>query len=389
MIKHITMRYDTINDIAFVFGFKDNICIITERYTDIENYIIELFNNDLIDTETDNLAKIVWNGVYYYCKKEYEFMKTCIFIAIDKNNDDAMNIMAYYYGHIMNDHSKMIHYYNMGVCEHNIYSIVNLGKYYKKMKNLDEALRYFIMGAEKGDMFSNEHVGDYYYLNNQEKAIHHYLQAIEKGSIKSMNRLSAIYLKMGQRENAERYLHMAIDLGNFDALIIMAGYYAKHIQYVDKAKIYYQRAIDMNPHIGLHHMALYYKNVKNDMDMSNKYHIMAIQQNNVNSMEELEKNITPLQLYKLLNEITEKNVIINNKMEALENISEIIVFKYKLNYAIKKKNITQCLICHEDDVINIILDCKHNICSNCYVQGNATCGYNYCENPLSKRRRHS
>jgi hypothetical protein len=44
-----------------VFFIKD----LIDKYKSIESYILELFNNDVIDSKTNDELKLFWNGFYY------------------------------------------------------------------------------------------------------------------------------------------------------------------------------------------------------------------------------------------------------------------------------------------------------------------------------------
>ncbi len=72
-----------------------------------------------------------------------------------------------------------------------------------------------------------------------------------------------------------------------------------------------------------------------------------------------------------------KNSLINNKINELEKNREIQIYKNKIRLFEKFKNYTKCPLCLEDNVLNIDLDCGHEVCVCCY-KSNSKCYYSWC-----------
>ena len=66
--------------------------------------------------------------------------------------------------------------------------------------------------------------------------------------------------------------------------------------------------------------------------------------------------------------------------ELKKNSYEIKVFQNKINVFTRLKNYKNCSVCLSEDVLNIILNCGHEICIECY-EPNMKCYYynNFCK----------
>ena len=125
------------------------------KYKLIESYILELFNNDVIDSNTNDELKLLWNCNYYQHKiKDYDKMKHYYLMAIDAGNSAAMNNLGYYYQHIEKDYVKMKQYYLMAIDKNNLKAMNNLEKYYSDDKI--EFYKELIKIEIKNDLIQNK-----------------------------------------------------------------------------------------------------------------------------------------------------------------------------------------------------------------------------------------
>ncbi len=74
----------------------------------------------------------------------------------------------------------------------------------------------------------------------------------------------------------------------------------------------------------------------------------------------------------------DNNIIINNKIKYLEQIPGIQIYKNKIFLFTRLINYKTCSICLDDNVLNIKMDCCHDICIECY-EHNMKCYYNWCK----------
>ena len=128
-------------------------------------------------------------------------------------------------------------------------------------------------------------------------------------------------------------------------------------------------------------VGLYYKTIEKDYDQMKKYYLMAIELNNSNSMNNLALYYlnNKLEFYKLLLTLKNKNESINNQIKLLENEKKIKIYKNKILLFERLKNYKTCLLCLQDNTLNIDLNCGHEICTECY-NDNLKCYFNWCNN---------
>ena len=98
-------------------------------------------------------------------------------------------------------------------------------------------------------------------------------------------------------------------------------------------------------------------------------------------MNNINKSTKILKFYNLLNNSEKKNDLINDKIKELEKRKEVIYFSNKIKLFENLNNYKKCLLCLEENVLNICLECGHEICINCYADAKSKfkCVFNYCE----------
>ncbi len=155
--------------------------------------------------------------------------------------------------------------------------------YYYKYNNKDNAQKYYLMAIELNNNFA---MNNYAILlekeNKIEEAKEYYLMAINLNNSNAMNNYANLLAKENKIEEAKEYYLMAIDLNNSNA---MDGY--ANLLYnknkIEEAKKYFLMAIDLNNSNAMNDYAnLLYK--ENKIEEAKKYFLMAIDLNNSYSM---------------------------------------------------------------------------------------------------------
>lgn len=311
--------FNSLQDIYIKFKFNlDDI----NKYKCIENYILELFNNNCIELDSVNENILLWNGFYYcFVKKDYVEMKKCYIKAVEMGNDSAMN---------------------------------NLGIYYEKIeKNYPEMKKHFLMAIELGNSNAMVNLG-YYYKKNKNN-----------------------YVKM------KKYYMMGIELSNSNAMFNLGYYYGEVENNYPEMKKYYLMAIQLGNTKAMVCLGIYYEEIENNYPEMEKYYLMAIKMNDCVALEYLCEfyfdNV--LILFDCLDNIDDKfkNTIIKNKLEELKQNKSVLDYLNKIEISKNDlNNIKTCNICFDENVLNLTLSCKHQICSKCYIQMNSRCYFNFC-----------
>jgi tetratricopeptide (TPR) repeat protein len=207
----------------------------------------------------------------------------------------------------------------------------------------------------------------------------YYLMAIELGDSSAMNNLGYYYKAIEKDYRLmKKYYLMAIELGDSSAMFNLGLYYEKIKKDYEMMKKYYLMAIELDNSNAMNNLGLYYKEIEKDYEMMKKYYLMAIELDNLNAMNNLGSYYNNIDLYRILNSVfNKKNSLIEDKLKQLEKTKEIIIYKNKIRLFTKFNNFNTCIICKEDDVLNIDLECGHEICICCY-KPNFKCYYNCC-----------
>ena len=134
------------------------------KYSYIENYILNMFNNDIIDQNPCDVLMIIWNGHYYqYVKKDYMQMKKYYMMVIELDNSSAMFNLGHYYNNI-EDYVQMKKYYIMAIDLGNSNAMYNLGLYYKTIEvNYEQMKKYYMMAIELGNQNAMYSLKEYFY----------------------------------------------------------------------------------------------------------------------------------------------------------------------------------------------------------------------------------
>lgn len=161
-----------------------------------------------------------------------------------------------------------------------------VGLYYMRAKDYDKAKEYFNKGKEKGSIESYAQLGSLYsnFLNDKDEAINYYTYAAKKGHVKSAHNLGVIYdkkfvydkalkwyekswyeksfkegdtysllamgtiyLKQNNLEKAIKIFEKVGELGKSDGYYNLGILYRKNkkIKDLEKAKIYFEKCLDL------------------------------------------------------------------------------------------------------------------------------------------------
>lgn len=156
-------------------------------YTNMIKYYLIAIDN--LDSSSMNSL-----GLYYMQVEDYTNMMKYYQMAISNGDLCAANNLAIYYQKIK-DHDNILKYYQMAIEQNNITAMFNLGYYYYKLKNYDMMLKYYQMAVDGKNIYAIKNLAHYYY--NIEKdlpnAIKYYLMAIQNGDIISKEVMKKIF----------------------------------------------------------------------------------------------------------------------------------------------------------------------------------------------------
>jgi TPR repeat protein len=285
------------------------------KFTIYEKEILSIFNSTKLNIDgydlNDSCILFIIGLYYYNVLKDNRSTEIFYLLATLKNNCDAIIALAYFYKEI-DDEKSMLKYFLMTI-EYNCYDsdcLFYIGKYYENEKKYELMEKYYLMGVEIGDLRSINCLGLYYEKIKKDYDLMkiYYLMGVEKGDPKSMN-----------------------NLGN------------------------------------------YYGNVKQKYDLMKDYYMMAIEKGDKTAMNNLKKYYDNkyanyLKFYVLLNKIENKNELITDELNLLRNKNYKLQFYHtKLSLAIELNFTKECIICYNNEY-QIIFNCGHYCCKNCFIE---------------------
>ena len=116
------------------------------------------------NTPIEGLAYYYMSVYYELIEKNYDKMKKCYSIAIEKGNINALYSIGNYYYFVEKNYDEMKKYYLMSIEKGNIHSINMIGYYYFEIeKNYDQMMKYYLMAIEKGMSIAMFNLGYYYF----------------------------------------------------------------------------------------------------------------------------------------------------------------------------------------------------------------------------------
>lgn len=177
------------------------------------NQSIKLITKYLSEYPNDanylNLLAEVYENKKNYIEAEKNYLK-----AIEKGNLNAIrNLAGMYYDQSKND--KALKYYEEFLkYAENEYVYFMIGSLHQASGRITEAKKYFLKSAEMNkDGYAENRLGLIYDEDegNQKEALKWYLKGAEKGNISAQRNLSLFYLELGNYTEAEKWIKKAIE----------------------------------------------------------------------------------------------------------------------------------------------------------------------------------
>jgi TPR repeat protein len=136
------------------------------------------------------------------------------------------------------------------------------GIYCTKIKDEEKAEKYLKLAIELGNIIAAGDLGRYYeYKGYVQNMIRCYTFASEHGNPDAMFRLGTYYYGIQDYDNMMRYLKMAIELGHPGAMNNLGCYYSD-IHDHDNMMKYYTMAIELSDHVAMNNLGSYYRKIK-------------------------------------------------------------------------------------------------------------------------------
>lgn len=381
-------------------------------YLKIENEesvqkIYNLLLNDFI-FDPQNEVEMIYLATYHCTNKKYDLVEKYYLMAIDCGNVDAMTCLGYFYEHIKENYELAEKYYLMANKNETTTLMNNLAEFYYNIKKYDLAEEYYKITAGRGIVDSmyalgvfykiikidfklsekyflmavdNGHAESMYLLatlyNDVQKydlAEQYFKIAIDKGIVESMVSLGNFYKNVKEdSELAEKYLKIASESGNVVAINNLAGFYYSEKKY-DLAEKYLKMAVEKGSAEAMHCLGCFHYNITQDHSQIEKYYLMAINLNHIDSLKNLSKFYENLDFdyrnklldlyYKYIsldNTFCDK---LNNKISQNNNFFELFKYKDCLN-KVNRKKLNELLIFIDEQKHIISQEIFDFICINC------------------------
>jgi hypothetical protein len=288
---------------------------------DEENSVINLDN----DYDTDSESK----NEYYideFCNEQkykyiiFELINNENINKYDLNNGEILNTIALFYYLVKKNYMLTKKYFRSAIKLNCMNAIKNLAQYYYNVG----------ITSDEGYLYTDEtNMCDLKKANS--KTLKYYKMALELGDVYVIQLLASFYKYKNEKEMVKYYL-------------------------MDNTEYSY------------YELASYYYDNNND-ELMLKYGLIFIEfrESDCNGLFDsiYNKYKNKLKLYCIFINIENPQQIIVNEIKELEKNKEIQKYKNKIRIFSEFNNIKECIVCKEDK-LNIILDCAHEICIDCY-----------------------
>lgn len=240
-------------------------------------------------------------------------------------------------------------------------------------KNYDMMKMCYLMAIDRKCLNAMYQLGYYHYLIDKDYDLmkKYYLMAIALNHSGAMNDLALYYGHVEKDyEMMRKYFMMAIDRKNALAMYNFGYYYKEMENNYDMMKYYYLKAIELKQVNAMYDLADYYDSMEKNYSLMKEYYLMAINHGHEISFEILlnKCDFNLLALYKLLMEVPEdsRSDYLKAKLALLEEDKAIKSFSNKIRMFKRLNNYNQCPICLEENILQVNLECGHELCINCY-----------------------
>ena len=171
------MAYTSLNDLCKKYNIEYNV-----KFEYLKDYILQLFNENIIIEETLDSNILLWNGIYYETIEDDKKMIYFYEKAYILNNSAAMVNLGVYYQNKDIDYIKMKYYYKMAIRLKNSNAMCNLGFYYMNIEcNCKKMVKYYKMSIKLLNNQAMYNLGHYYEHDegDYDKMLYYYLMAVE------------------------------------------------------------------------------------------------------------------------------------------------------------------------------------------------------------------
>ena len=338
----------------------------------VQNGCFEI-DNEPTDLDSNDLSLIYYFfGKYSGMNSEKEkslvyYKKSC-----DLGYNRAMHRLATHYK-LIEDFTNMEKYYKLAINHKNSEAAISYAKYLFSKNSIDEAINYFNISFELGNIRAFYRLGTLFKSINDVINMLKYLTiSTEQGNSNSMNLLGIFYEENGDYDNMFKFYNMAINLKHRSATYNL-GHYYQNIEDFSMMVYYYNLALDLGDTDAGLFLIKFYEDIDEDeeeIDYKNliecyykmiklgitKYikKLNAILHQNFNLIDGIKYyNLLDHCNLNKLNKMTSSYFIIKNHLEQNPNLENTL---YKSN---------ECFICYEFQPV-VFMKCTHYVCFECY-----------------------
>jgi tetratricopeptide (TPR) repeat protein len=199
--------------------------------------------------------------------------------SIESGDLEAIVNLANYYNYIENDNEMTIKYYQMGIEKNSEICYCNLGDYYNKIKKNDLAIEIWNTGIENiGSTICMLKLAIYYKDNLfYDEAIKYYTMCFDYGNLIGMWQLGLFYqFVIKDYDKMKESFIKAIKNGDHNSAYCIGLYYKEKLNY-DVMKKYFLLAIKKNHNLAIFDLAQHYEDVENNIPMAMKYYFKGFE----------------------------------------------------------------------------------------------------------------
>jgi hypothetical protein len=267
----------------------------------INNYLAKRKTLKFYDNEIKqgNLKAYGCKGLYYNKHQEYEKAEKVFKEGVKNGDTQSLFYLGNLYGNFIYDIPQSLRYYKQSFEKGNMQAAHNLGVFYERDRQWDEAIKWYKHSAKAGDMKSLYNIANIYRFKDEgENALKVYKKVGEMGFDEGHRAVWIYYTDAKEYDKAKEYLVNCMAQGNPVCARYLGRIYDDDFKEYDKAKQWYIKGYEMGDSESAFNLGFLYDKTLNDNEKAIQWYERASEMGNVKGtfniaiIYKLEKNDT-------------------------------------------------------------------------------------------------
>jgi|GEM_PF-2464440 len=248
----------------------------------INNYLAKRKTLKFYDNEIKqgNLKAYGCKGLYYNKHQEYEKAEKVFKEGVKNGDIQSLFYLGNLYGNFIYDIPQSLRYYKQSFEKGNMQAAHNLGVFYERDRQWDEAIKWYKHSAKAGDMKSLYNIANIYRFKDEgENALKVYKKVGEMGFVDGYTAVGIYYRKAKEYDKAIKWHKKAYANGSSVSAFNLGYLYEKTLNDNDKAIQWYEKASEMGNVKGTFNLGVIYEKDLNNTTEAIEWYKKAYEMN--------------------------------------------------------------------------------------------------------------